>query len=250
MDRKAILKQIKDLISFSSEQVFKDAKLVDNETIIHVEGEAFEVGQQLHLVTPEGMIPAPAGEHTTLEGDKITTDEAGLITAVEKVEVAPEGEPTPAEQAMADENFYSWDQCMLDMVDEYGDEEIAKMVCGKIKADGYIMSKEEAMKEGAEMVEKPKEEEKAPVEEMKKKMQEMEARISEVEKMMNEMLPMMKESAEFSNKVLGKLDTFVSETPAQIEFASIKSEYKQLVNETKNKKLSGLEGIKNIRSKK
>ena len=257
MDRKAILKQIKELIKFSSEQKFKDAKLIDNETIVQVEGETFEVGKQLSLVTPEGFVPAPAGEHTTTEGEKITVDEAGIITNVEVVEVAPEGEPTPAEQALADEvsaeDFYSWDQCMLDMMDEYDDEQIASAVCGKIKADGYIMTKENAFAEAATLVEETKDEtkvEEVSTEEMGKKLEKMEARIAEVEKMMNEVLPMMKQTAEFSNSVLGKLDTFVSETPAELQFSSLKTEYKQLVKENKETKFSGLENIKNIRSKK
>lgn len=253
MDRKTILSEIKKLISFSTEKAFKDAKLVDGETVIHVDGENFEVGAQLHVVTPDGMIPAPAGEHTTEDGTKIVVDEAGIITSVEQVEVAPAGEITPAEQQLADENFYSWDQCMLDMVGEYDDEEIAKAVCGKIKADGYIMSKEEAFAEGSTMVDEKKKD--APVEDVKKeemykkKLEEMEARIAEVEKMMNEMLPMMKQSAEFSNNVMSKLDTFVAETPAEIQFSSIKSEYKQFVRDNKERQFSGLEGIKNIRKK-
>jgi hypothetical protein len=214
MDRKAILKQIKELIKFSGEQKFKDAKLIDNETIVQVEGETFEVGNQLNLVTPEGLVPAPAGEHTTTEGEKITVDEAGIITNVEVVEVSAEGEPTPAEQAIADETL----------------EEV-------------IVIKEEEDKE-EEVVEEPKDEE------MGKKLEDMEARIAEVEKMMTELLPMMKETAEFSNSVLNKLDTFVAETPAELQFNSIKSEYKQFVKDKKDNNLSGLEGIKNIRKNK
>ena len=259
MDRKAILKQIKELIKFSGEeQKFKDAKLIDNQTIVQVEGETFEVGKQLNLVTPEGLVPAPAGEHTTTEGEKITVDEAGIITNVEVVEVAAPGEPTPAEQAVADqtlaeEDFYSWDQCMLDMVGEYDDEAIASAVCGKIKEDGYIMSKEEAFAEAKTLVASAD----APVADAtastdlpsEDKIKELESRIAEMEKMMTELLPMMKETAEFSNSVLNKLDTFVADTPAELQFGSIKSEYKQFVNDKKDNKFSGLEGIKNIRKK-
>lgn len=203
MDRKNILKQIKNLIKFSDHK-FIDAKLVDNETIVQAEGETFEVGSQLSLVTPDGLIPAPAGEHTTLEGVKIYVDEAGIITEIETVELGDMVEPEiPAavEETLAE----------VDEEVQVEDENVENMY--------------------------------------KKKMEEMEARIAEVEKMMNEMLPVVKQASEFSNDVLSKLDTFVKETPAEVQFSSIKSEYKEFVRDNKDKKSSGLEGIKNIRKK-
>ena len=203
MDRKNILKQIKNLIKFSDHK-FIDAKLVDNETIVQAEGETFEVGAQLSLVTPDGLIPAPAGEHTTLEGVKIYVDEAGIITEIETVELGDMVEPEiPAavEETLAE----------VDEEVQVEDENVENMY--------------------------------------KKKMEEMEARIAEVEKMMNEMIPVVKQASEFSNDVLSKLDTFVKETPAEVQFSSIKSEYKEFVRDNKERKLSGLEGIKNIRKK-
>ena len=203
MDRKNILKQIKNLIKFSDHK-FIDAKLVDNETIVQAEGDTFEVGAQLSLVTPDGLIPAPAGEHTTLEGVKIYVDEAGIITEIETVELGDMVEPEiPAavEETLAE----------VDEEIQVEDENVENMY--------------------------------------KKKMEEMEARIAEVEKMMTEMLPVMKQASEFSNDVLTKLDTFVKETPAEVQFKSIKSEYKEFVRDNKDKKVSGLEGIKNIRKK-
>jgi len=203
MDRKNILKQIKNLIKFSDHK-FIDAKLVDNETIVQAEGDTFEVGAQLSLVTPDGLIPAPAGEHTTLEGVKIYVDEAGIITEIETVELGDMVEPEiPAavEETLAE----------VDEEVQVEDENVENMY--------------------------------------KKKMEEMEARIAEVEKMMTEMLPVIKQASEFSNDVLTKLDTFVKETPAEVQFKSIKSEYKEFVRDNKDKKVSGLEGIKNIRKK-
>ena len=203
MDRKNILKQIKNLIKFSDHK-FIDAKLVDNETIVQAEGDTFEVGAQLSLVTPDGLIPAPAGEHTTLEGVKIYVDEAGIITEIETVELGDMVEPEiPAavEETLAE----------VDEEVQVEDEDVENMY--------------------------------------KKKMEEMEARIAEVEKMMTEMLPVIKQASEFSNNVLTKLDTFVKETPAEVQFKSIKSEYKEFVRDNKDKKVNGLEGIKNIRKK-
>ena len=201
MDRKNILKQIKNLIKFS-EHKFIDAKLTDNETIVQAEGDTFEVGAQLSLVTPDGLIPAPAGEHTTLEGVKIYVDEAGIITEIETVELGDLPEmPAAVEETLAE----------VDEEVAVEDENVENMY--------------------------------------KKKMEEMEARIAEVEKMMNEMLPVVKQASEFSNDVLTKLDTFVKETPAEVQFSSIKSEYKEFVRDNKERKMNGLEGIKNIRKK-
>lgn len=260
MDRKTILSEIKKLISFSTEKAFKDAKLVDGQTVIHVDGENFEVGAQLHVVTPDGMIPAPAGEHTTEDGTKIVVDEAGIITSVEQVEVAPAGEITPAEQQLADEvlveeDFYTWDQCMLDMINEYDDEQIASAVCGKIKADGYIMSKEEAFAEGAllfspdAMAPEGSTASMPESTDMTEELKKLKDKVAKMEAMVNDMLPVVKQSAEFSTNVLDKLDTFVKDTPAEMQFSSIKTEYKQFVRDNKERQFSGLEGIKNIRKK-
>jgi hypothetical protein len=210
MDRKAILGEIKKLLKFG-EMAFKDAKLIDGETIIRVDAEDWAEELPLFVVTPEGLVPAPAGEHTTLDGIKITVDEMGIIKKVEQVPVEEPTTETVVEEQLGEE---------------------------KVVVEEEVMVEEEPIKE-----EEPK------VEEMKKKIEAMEARIDEVEKMMTEMLPMMKETAEFSTNVLGKLDTFVKDTPAELEFKSVKSEYKKLVQENKTNKFSGLEGIKNIRKK-
>lgn len=213
MDKKTILNQIKKLISFSGTEVFKDAKLIDGETIIKVDAENFEVGLPLFVVTPDGLIPAPTGEHTTQDGYKIVVDEAGIITSVEEVEVAEE--------------------VPLEVIDE--------TMGATASYEEHEPKEEEEEKDPEEMGKK--------MDEMKKKYAAMEERITEVEKMMNEMLPVIKESAEFGNDVLGKLDNFIKDTPAQKEFSSIKSEYKQFVRENKERQFSGLEGIRNIRKK-
>lgn len=219
MDRNTILKQIKDLIKFSKDLGFKDAKLVDGETIVKVDGEGFEIGKLLQVVTPDGLIPAPAGEHTTEEGVKINVDEAGIITTIEEVKLAEEDkdkETKPATEEMS-----------------YDDDK----------------KKEEDMKEEDEDKKKEDMEEEVKKEEMRKKYEVLEKRVAEVEKMMNEMLPIIKESAEFSNVVLSKLNTFVNDTPATMEFTSLKSEYKQMVKDNKTNSYSVMENIKNIRKK-
>ena len=206
MDRKNILNQIKNLIKFSTDVKFIDAKLVDNETIVQAEGDTFVVGAQLSLVTPDGLIPAPAGEHTTLDGVKIYVDEAGIITQVEMVEVV-----APADQQLEE---------------EFAPTDVAPTDVAPTDVPPTDVTTE-----------------------MENKIKKMEARIADMEKMMTEMLPVVKQASEFSNDVLTKLDTFVKETPAEVQFSSIKSEYKEFVRDNKERKMSGLEGIKNIRKK-
>ena len=58
-------------------------KLVDG-TEVKVEGE-LEVGKPLFVVTAEGDIPAPAGQHATESNMIITVDEAGVIAQIEEV---------------------------------------------------------------------------------------------------------------------------------------------------------------------
>lgn len=80
----------------TTEVELASATLVDG-TIVEVEGE-LEVGKALFVVTEEGNIAAPAGQHETTDGYIITVDEAGIITAIE--EKAPEA---PAEEVVVEE---------------------------------------------------------------------------------------------------------------------------------------------------
>lgn len=210
MDKKTILGEIKKLINFSSdEEVKEDTKFVDakangGEIIVRVEADAFEVGLPLFVVTEEGLVPAPAGEHILEDGTRLVVDEAGVITAVETAEEEVAEEPAIVEE-MAEET-----------TEEKKEEELEEEVKEEVKDE---------------------------------KIQELEERIAEIEKMMTEMLSMSKETAKFSASVLDKLDTFVKETPAQLEFKSIKSEYNQMVKDNKENKFSGLESFRNIRKK-
>ena len=60
-------------------------KTADGEAIF--DAEAFEVGQNVFIVTEEGNIPVPAGMYTLEEGMMISVDENGVI-----LEVKTEGE--------------------------------------------------------------------------------------------------------------------------------------------------------------
>jgi hypothetical protein len=70
-------------------QEFKEAKLADGVTIVTWEGEL--EGAELMVVSEEGKIPAPDGEHTLESGEVVTVAE-GKVTSV-----------TPAKEEVEDE---------------------------------------------------------------------------------------------------------------------------------------------------
>jgi len=88
----------------ATEQKFKDVKLNDGTTIVSYDGEVPAQGMPLFVVTPEGRIPAPDGEHT-LEDGTVLVVIGGLIAEVKEPEVeeveAPEGEATVAPEMAA-----------------------------------------------------------------------------------------------------------------------------------------------------
>jgi hypothetical protein len=84
-----------------TEQKFKDVKLNDGTTIISYDGDMPAQGMPLFVVTPEGRIPAPDGEHVTEDGTTIVVI-GGLIAEVKEAEVeAPAAEGTPTETPAA-----------------------------------------------------------------------------------------------------------------------------------------------------
>lgn len=74
--------------------------LVDG-TNIEVEGE-LEAGKPLFVVTEEGNIPAPEGQHQTASNKLVTVDASGVIVSIEEIaeEAAKEVEEEVMEEAM------------------------------------------------------------------------------------------------------------------------------------------------------
>lgn len=79
-------------------QEFKEAKLADGVTIVTWEGEL--LGSSLMVISEEGKVPAPDGQHT-LESGEIVTVSDGVVTNVEpakefekevEIEMEKEGE--------------------------------------------------------------------------------------------------------------------------------------------------------------
>lgn len=86
---KDILNRVYEIVMGKEEQETKvelaQVKTANGEAIF--DAEAFEIGNNVFIVTEEGMIPVPVGEYELEDGMKIKVDEQGVI-----VEVSAEGE--------------------------------------------------------------------------------------------------------------------------------------------------------------
>ena len=94
MKAKEALEQIKSLL-FAEEQIvveevvteFAEGVLADG-TIVKFD--KLEVGGMVSVVTPDGEVPAPVGEHELEDGTVIVIAEAGVISEVKLVEMEDE----------------------------------------------------------------------------------------------------------------------------------------------------------------
>lgn len=235
MGRLEILKEIKGLI-FSEEK--EDLKFVDakaGEMIVRVEADEFEEGLPLLIITEDGPIPAGAGEHLLDDGRTIVTDDSGLIVEIKASETLEEEEPIEEkmeEEAVVEEEVKEEVEMTEDVKEEIK-EEIKEELAEEVKEDVK------------EKVEEKLEEEK-PEDEVVVALTE---RIEKLEKDIEEMLALTKETAQFSSHVKSKLETFVDETPAKMEFTSIKSTYKPSIEAKKATAGNRLTEISKIRKK-
>jgi hypothetical protein len=139
------------------EQTFGEIKTADGELTLTYEGDEFTVGTEIFVVTADGNVPAPDGEHELEGGIKIET-EGGVITSIEREEETPE---------IADETtagMYPKEE-MGEEVEEKFEEEII---------DEVVM--EESIVEAIAEVLAPM------IEEMKKDIEEMKSKFAETEK--------------------------------------------------------------------
>lgn len=67
------------------EQTFGEIKTADGELTLTYEGGEFTVGTEIFVITADGNVPAPDGEHELEGGIKIET-EGGVITSIEREE--------------------------------------------------------------------------------------------------------------------------------------------------------------------
>jgi hypothetical protein len=101
MEYKQILNKVKALLSI--EVILEQMKLADGVTTL--EAEAFEPGYSVGIVTPEGIVPAPIGEHETADGMIIVVEVEGQILEVKtkatEEEVMPEAPIEASEPQMS-----------------------------------------------------------------------------------------------------------------------------------------------------
>ena len=94
MEFKNTLNKIKALLSI--EVKLEQMTLADGITVL--EAESFEPGYSVGIVTSEGIVPAPVGEHETIDGMIVVVEVEGIIKEVKPVVPAE----TPAIKKVVD----------------------------------------------------------------------------------------------------------------------------------------------------
>jgi len=77
----------------------------------------------------------------------------------------------------------------------------------------------------------------------------LEKRMGELEDKIKEMEAVTKEMAKYSKSVEDKMESFVKDTPAELEFKSLKSEFNSKIVVEKKTQNDNLEAIRNLRAK-
>lgn len=96
----------------------------------------FDVGEKVMVVHSDGTeTPAPDGEHQVILKDESGNENKIRIQTVDGVITQRENVEGMKKTKMAE---YPWEECISDQKAKYGDEEIAKKVCGAIKAGNFM----------------------------------------------------------------------------------------------------------------
>lgn len=213
-DKKSILSDIKDILfGAEKELIFKDEKSGD--LILRVDGEDFIEGADISLVTPDGLIPVEDGTYPLEDGREVYVV-GGKIDKIELPEVESEDEG----------------------------ETVAPIEV-EVEMEAVVEEEMEAVVEAAPYVDETGE-----IKKEEPSMDEIMARLIKCEEVIAEMGKYTEKMSEFSKVVEDKIDTFIKDTPAELEFKSIKSEFKSTLDDNKVKSDSNLEAIRNMRIKK
>jgi len=138
MTRNEIKKRIAQLIGKSFE-AFGDYKTKEG-TELRIEGEKFEEGTPIYVITPEGQLPLMDGDYELENGMKVKV-EAGLVTNVE--EISTEGTPVDevSEDGVNDEMKRKFDEAELvdgTIVGTDGDFEVGKPLYVKDEEGNWV----------------------------------------------------------------------------------------------------------------
>lgn len=140
-EAKNLLEKLKSMFSESEtieEKVtMEEAKLADGITIIKWDGELKE-GTLVSVVSEEGEIPAPTGDHELQDGRKITIGEGGMVSAIEmpKEEKENEKEAGEIEITMNEQEIMA----IKEMCQSY--ETRIKALEDKMKVDSEMISEQ------------------------------------------------------------------------------------------------------------
>lgn len=124
-------------------------------TELRVEGEKFEVGKPIYVITPEGQLPVSDGDYEIEDGTKIKV-KAGLITNVEETD-KDETELEKDDKEKEDEEKMNFDEAELidgTIVGTEGDFEVGKKLYVKTDEGKFVDAPEgsHTTKSGIEVV--------------------------------------------------------------------------------------------------
>jgi len=148
----------------ATEQSFGEIKTADGELTLSYEGDELAQGLAIFVVTPEGNVPAPDGEHA-LEGDITIVTADGKIEAIKETEAPAEeeleeeivSEEMAEEEVIEEEKMEEPVEAIADAVTEEVAEEVSDAVEAAIDEE-VVAAVAEAVKEVVEEMTKEMEE--------------------------------------------------------------------------------------------
>lgn len=126
-----VINQIKVMLGVEMKKhSFEATKTLVDGTEVYVESE-FAIGEALFMITEEGLIQAPEGQHETNDGFIVSVDGAGIITSIEPVG----GEELPQVEEVENQEVVVKEDDVDDMVivNETTENELVNAVVEAIK---------------------------------------------------------------------------------------------------------------------
>jgi hypothetical protein len=141
MEAQEAIKRIKIALGMEKpEQEFKEAKLADGVTIVTWEGEL--EGAELMIVSEEGKIPAPDGDHTLESGEIVTVADGKVIAITPKKEEEEEEAEVEIELGKEEKKEYDMEAINTMLKECMAKIEVLEKKMGEVKLEEKI---EEAM---------------------------------------------------------------------------------------------------------
>jgi hypothetical protein len=129
MKAQEVIEKIKVMLGVEvKKHNFQATKTLVDGTEVYVEGE-FAIGEALFVITEEGLIPAPEGDHETNDGFKVSVDAAGIITAIEPLE----GEELKQVEEVKAEDYVEDKPEDMVIVEEVSTDELINAIVESIK---------------------------------------------------------------------------------------------------------------------